>query len=167
MTLNDEGRDRMIDGAAHDTWNYMKNEVRVQAKRDPETQRTFTVDELCMNGGYTRYYWPEVRDRMARKGYPLAYKHMTGYYVGEQGEGATLAIHRWLVARGVMRSLRKTVVNMAQAPNFNPTDINNMLMEHGHTLHTFMLVCESFKLPALPEPIQAALLEDGGLDEAG
>lgn len=73
-----------------------------------------TTKDICDAIGAADAAWPSVREKMISLGIPLSIAYFGGYYIGKDGEQATLFKHKESMIRGLAHSFNEDIITMAR-----------------------------------------------------
>ncbi len=78
-------------------------------------ERFLTYGEICRKLGIDEKKWPEVKGEMLRRGIPLGLKPWGGFFLGVQGDQASVAAYLWKLGWAYLRSASETIENFESA----------------------------------------------------
>lgn len=159
MTVSEE----LLKEWAARTQEWMLEQTEARKMEQPEVKQPefFTKGEMASVVGFHLRFWPQVRTRMLRNGFPIAFVPFQGFYVkDEEGAQPEIGKHMTKVLQGLAKTVRKTVVASVQG-GLEPGEVHLMLMEMGIDLNAFLPVFPALGVESFPEPIERALLTVG------
>ena len=78
-------------------------------------ERVLTYSEICRKLGIDEKKWPEVKGEMLRQGIPLGLKPWGGFFLGVQGDQASVSAYLWKLGWAYLRSASETIENFESA----------------------------------------------------
>ena len=113
--------------------------------------------KICRAIGANQKEWPSIRDTMLKLGFPLSLISCGGFYMGKEGEQATLVKHDQRIARGLGNSIKHKLSLLGESGKLE--DAKKFSQEKlGVDLNELPKMLEALGSP-LPDQLKMLLLE--------
>ena len=108
-----EEQEQLLSDFARSAESYLK-EVGCIREADNVEPIWASTKDICEAIGAAQSMWYSIREKIIELGIPLSLAYFGGYYIGKDGEQATLMKHKESMIRGLARSYNDDIITMAR-----------------------------------------------------
>ena len=157
--ITKEQQEKLITDYAYAANKYLRD---VGCKREAHNVDPIwaSTDDICEAIGASRTLWPSIRNRMLELDMTLALAYFGGYYIGYEGEQATIFAHKQAMIRGIANSWNNDIRTLARNGKTMSEVKDWADKQLGMELRDIPKILRALACP-LPPQIEVALIESG------